>query len=97
MQGRIQEGFKINKVAMTIAGSNLRGNMALQGVQNRVKVVDDILLYHQEMLGVVWATSKCRLYLTSLRHFALTTHHRPLVPILNHHSLDAVEIPDSNA
>lgn len=46
-----------------------------------------------EMLAVVWAMSKCNLYLQGLQHFTVTTDHRPLIPILNHYSLDAVENP----
>ncbi|XP_068204834.1 uncharacterized protein [Palaemon carinicauda] len=151
----------------------LRGDMALQGVQNCVKVIDDLLLYdedyvthlhrihevvtrcrkfgitlnkdkfvvaapsvnfcgytlsgdgisadHQkdhdnghlrlvqcgsrfladagtryatielEMLAVVWAMSKCRLYLAGLQHFTLMMDHRPLIPILNSYTLDALE------
>ena len=46
-----------------------------------------------EMLAVVWAMSKCRLYLSGLQHFTLMSDHRPLIPILNHYSLDAIENP----
>ncbi|XP_068222164.1 uncharacterized protein [Palaemon carinicauda] len=46
-----------------------------------------------ELLAVVWAMSKCRLYLAGLQHFTLMTDHRPLIPILNHYTLDAVENP----
>ena len=46
-----------------------------------------------ELLAVVWAMSKCRLYLSGLQNFTLITDHRPLIPILNHYSLDAVENP----
>ena len=46
-----------------------------------------------ELLAVVWALSKCKLYLQGLQHFTVMTDHRPLVPILNHYSLDAVENP----
>lgn len=46
-----------------------------------------------ELLAVVWAMSKCRLYLIGLQHFTLMTDHRPLVPILNAYTLDAVENP----
>ena len=46
-----------------------------------------------EMLAVSWAMSKCRLYLIGLQHFTLMTDHRPLIPILNHYTLDAVENP----
>ncbi|XP_045120347.1 uncharacterized protein LOC123509838 [Portunus trituberculatus] len=37
--------------------------------------------------------SKCRLYLIGLQHFTLMTNHRPLVPILNAYTLDAIENP----
>ncbi|XP_037803641.1 uncharacterized protein LOC119598091 [Penaeus monodon] len=38
-------------------------------------------------------TRKCKFYLRGLQHFSLMTDHRPLVPILNHYSLDAIENP----
>ncbi|XP_045121980.1 uncharacterized protein K02A2.6-like [Portunus trituberculatus] len=37
--------------------------------------------------------SKCQPYLIGLQHFTLMTDHRPLVPILNHYTLDAIEKP----
>ncbi|XP_063591351.1 uncharacterized protein LOC134768457 [Penaeus indicus] len=46
-----------------------------------------------EMQAVVWAISKCKFYLRGLQHFSVMTDHRPLVPILNHYSLDAIENP----
>ncbi|XP_050706255.1 uncharacterized protein LOC126991577 [Eriocheir sinensis] len=46
-----------------------------------------------ELLAVVWAMSKCKFYLIGLQHFDLITDHRPLVPILNSYTLDAVENP----
>ena len=46
-----------------------------------------------ELLAVCWAMSKCRLYLIGLQNFTLMTDHRPLIPILNHYSLDAIENP----
>ncbi|XP_066953187.1 uncharacterized protein [Macrobrachium rosenbergii] len=46
-----------------------------------------------EMLAVVWLMSKCRLYLAGLQNFTLMTDHRPLIPILNHYLLDAIENP----
>ncbi|XP_045120473.1 uncharacterized protein LOC123509916 [Portunus trituberculatus] len=46
-----------------------------------------------ELLAVVWAMSKCRLHLIGLQHFTLMTDHRPLVPILNAYTLDAIENP----
>ncbi|ROT64574.1 hypothetical protein C7M84_017480 [Penaeus vannamei] len=46
-----------------------------------------------EMLAASWAMGKCRLYLAGLQHFTLHTDHRPLIPILNHYTLDAIENP----
>jgi len=46
-----------------------------------------------ELLAVVWAILKCKFYLFGLQHFDLVTDHNPLVPILNHYSLDAIENP----
>lgn len=46
-----------------------------------------------EMLAVAWAMSKCKLYLAGLPQFTLMTDHRPLIPILNSYTLDAIENP----
>ncbi|XP_076032421.1 uncharacterized protein LOC143020148 [Oratosquilla oratoria] len=46
-----------------------------------------------EMLAVTWATPKCKLYLFGVPPFTLLTDHRPLIPILNSYTLDAVENP----
>lgn len=46
-----------------------------------------------EMLATVWAMHKCGYYLKGLQTFEHVTDHRPLIPILNHHTLDAVENP----
>lgn len=46
-----------------------------------------------ELLAVVWAMKKCKFYLTGLQHFTLVRDHRPLVPILNSYTLDAIENP----
>ena len=46
-----------------------------------------------ELVAVVWAMIKCKFYLAGLQHFDLITDHRPLVPILNHYSLDAIDNP----
>ncbi|XP_076037654.1 uncharacterized protein LOC143023062 [Oratosquilla oratoria] len=46
-----------------------------------------------ELLAAVWAMFKCKYYLMGLQNFTLMTDHRPLVPILNSYTLDAVENP----
>ena len=46
-----------------------------------------------ELLGVVWAVRKCRLYLMGLQHFDIIVDHQPLVPILNEKTMDAIENP----
>jgi transposase InsO family protein len=44
-----------------------------------------------EMLGVVWAVKKLRVFLQGLPSFEIMVDHRPLVPILNQYTLDQVE------
>ena len=46
-----------------------------------------------EMLAALWAMTKCRVYLLGLPTFSLVVDHRPLLPILDHYTLDAVENP----
>lgn len=46
-----------------------------------------------EMLATVWAMQKCSFYLRGLHHFEHITDHIPLIPILNHYTLDAIENP----
>ena len=46
-----------------------------------------------EMLAALWAMKKCRVYLLGLPTFSLVVDHRPLVPILDQYTLDAVENP----
>ena len=45
-----------------------------------------------ECLAVVWAVKKCGLFLHGSL-FNIVTDHHPLVPILNHYSLDQIENP----
>ena len=45
------------------------------------------------MVAVVWGMTKCRYYLMGLSHFDVVIDHRPLVPILNSYTLDAIENP----
>ena len=46
-----------------------------------------------EMLGVVWSTRKCRLFLYGLPKFEIVVDHKPLIPILNKHALNEIENP----
>ena len=46
-----------------------------------------------ELLAVVWAMQKCKLYLLGISKFNLIVDHRPLVPILNSKGLDEIENP----
>ncbi|XP_064120721.1 uncharacterized protein LOC135225320 [Macrobrachium nipponense] len=47
----------------------------------------------RELLAVTRAMAKYRLYLSGSQHFTSMTDHRPLIPILNHYTLDAIENP----
>ena len=46
-----------------------------------------------ELLAVVWAMKKCRVYLVGLNNFRLMVDHNPLLPILNSKGIDEVENP----
>ena len=63
------------------------GSRFLTGAESRYSTIE------LELLATAWAMSKCKLYLLGLQHFTLMTDHRPLIPILNSYTLDAVENP----
>jgi hypothetical protein len=46
-----------------------------------------------ECLGAAWAMQKCRQFIEGLPTFELITDHKPLVLILNDHSLDKLDNP----
>ena len=46
-----------------------------------------------EMLGVVWAVLKCRIYLQGLNSFTVVCDHKPLLSILNNQTLDEIQNP----
>ena len=46
-----------------------------------------------ELLGIVFAILKCKIFLLGLPHFDVLTDHRPLIPILNRQQLDEVSNP----
>ena len=61
------------------------GSRFLSDTESRYAVVE------LELLAIVWALKKCRTFLMGLQHFEVVTDHKPLVPILNEYTLDAVE------
>ena len=63
------------------------GSRFLTDTETRYSVIE------LELLAAVWALGKCRVYLLGLPHFTLLVDHKPLVPILNDLTLDAVENP----
>ena len=62
------------------------GSRFLSDAETRYAVIE------LECLAVVWAVRKCHLYLAGAS-FDVVTDHRPLVPIINHYSLDQIENP----
>ena len=60
------------------------GSRFLTNTETRYAIID------LELLGVAWATNKCRMYLLGLDHFTVITYHNPLVPIFNTHRLDEI-------
>ena len=63
------------------------GSRFLTDVETRYATIE------LEMLAIVWAFHKCRYYLLGLPTFKLVTDHKPLIPILNSYTLDAVSNP----
>jgi hypothetical protein len=64
------------------------GSHFLYDVKTRYAIIE------LEMLAVVWAVIKCRVFLDSLPHFTIiVTDHHPLIPILNNHHLDEIKNP----
>jgi len=63
------------------------GSRFLSDTESRYAMVE------LELLAVVWAMLKCRLFLHGLPEFQLVVDHQPLVPILNNYTLDMVENP----
>ena len=63
------------------------GSRFLTDTESRYAVIE------LEMLAIVWATKKCRLYLAGCPNYTLITDHRPLIPILNSRSLSEIENP----
>ena len=63
------------------------GSRVLTDTESRYAIIE------LEMLGVAWATEKCRTFLLGLQHFTVITDHNPLTPILNSHRMDEIENP----
>lgn len=62
------------------------GSRAITPTESRYSVTE------VELLGVVWAVKKLRLYLRGSQ-FELVVDHKPLVSILNHKQLEEIETP----
>ena len=63
------------------------GSRFLSTAESRYAIIE------LEMLAVVWAASKCKMFLTGMQHFQVITDHNPLIPILNNHRLDEIDNP----
>ena len=63
------------------------GSRFLSDVETRYAIIE------LEMLAVVWAVIKCKVFLAGLPRFTIVTDHHPLIPILNNHRLDEIENP----
>ena len=63
------------------------GSRFLSDVETRYVVIE------LELVAVVWAFKKCKMYLLGLPHFQLVVDHEPLVFILNDRTLDTIENP----
>ena len=53
------------------------GSRFLSDAESRYAIIE------LEMLAVVWAVHKCKMFLSGLQHYSILTDHNPLVPILN--------------
>ena len=63
-----------------------RGSRFLSDAETRYPIIE------LELLAVVWAVHKCKLFLSGM-HFSVYTDHRPLIPIVNSYTLDQIENP----
>ena len=50
-----------------------------------------VLLSHHR-IGNACGMLKCHMFLAGLQHFKVLTDHNPLIPILNNHRLDEIEV-----
>ena len=62
------------------------GSRYLSDTESRYAVIE------LELLAIVWAVKKCKLFLSGTQ-FRVITDHRSLVPIINAYSLDQIENP----
>ena len=63
------------------------GSRFLSDAESRYAIIE------LELLAVVWAITKCKIFLAGLSHFCIVTDHHPLVPILNNSRVDEIENP----
>jgi len=76
------DAFRLRGVGYALLQCGLR---FLCDAETRYAVVE------LELVALVWASRKCRLYLLGLPHFSLVIGHRPLVPILKDYTLNAID------
>ena len=62
------------------------GSRFLSDAETRYAIIE------LELLAVIWAVRKCKLFLSGM-HFTVYTDHRPLIPIVNSYTLDQIENP----
>ena len=63
------------------------GSRFISDTESRYSVIE------LELLAVVWATTKCRMYLAGCPMYTLLTDHKPLIPILNSRSICDIDSP----
>ena len=63
------------------------GSRFLTDTESRYAVIE------LELTAVLWACKKCHVFLAGLPHFDVVVDHRPLVTILNHKQLSAIDNP----
>lgn len=83
---RIGLGFVLQQYDGNEWKSIQAGSRCLTDTETRYAVVE------LEMLAVVWAMERCRIFVAG-GHTEIITDHNPIVPIINGHRLDEIENP----
>ena len=61
------------------------GSCSLTDAEARYAVIE------LELLAIMWAIWKCRVFLMGMQHFDVITEHNPLISILNHQTLTILD------